>query len=118
MVERRRGGGTRLDGLDESHDLADRAAIDRRDRAVGRDDALELALAVAASRTTNPLLLGLIIAVAGVVVANRRSDAPWALAFRLYAYVGALIVATRVLFRILVGGERLAAGEVAIWQQD
>jgi energy-coupling factor transport system permease protein len=64
-----------------------------------------LALAVAASRTTNPLLLGLVIAVAGVVVANRRSDAPWALAFRLYAYVGAVIVVTRVLFRILVGGE-------------
>ena len=64
-----------------------------------------LALAVAASRTTNPLLLGLIIAVAGFVVANRRSDAPWALAFRLYVYVGALIVASRVLFRILVGGE-------------
>jgi energy-coupling factor transport system permease protein len=64
-----------------------------------------LALAVAASRTTNPLLLGLIIAVAGFVVANRRSDAPWALAFRLYVYVGALIVVSRVLFRILVGGE-------------
>ncbi|WP_191984114.1 CbiQ family ECF transporter T component [Amycolatopsis eburnea] len=64
-----------------------------------------LALAVAASRTTNPLLLGLIIAVAGFVVANRRSDAPWALAFRLYAYVGAVIVASRVVFRILVGGD-------------
>lgn len=64
-----------------------------------------LALAVAASRTTNPLLLGLIIAVAGFVVANRRSDAPWALAFRLYAYVGAFIVASRVLFRIVVGGD-------------
>lgn len=64
-----------------------------------------LALAVAASRTTNPLLLGLIIAIIGLVVANRRSDAPWALAFRLYAYIGAVIVATRVLFRILIGGE-------------
>ncbi|WP_328447300.1 MULTISPECIES: CbiQ family ECF transporter T component [unclassified Amycolatopsis] len=64
-----------------------------------------LALAVAASRTTNPLLLGLLIAIIGFVVANRRSDAPWALAFRLYAYVGAVIVATRVLFRILIGGE-------------
>ncbi|WP_218951988.1 CbiQ family ECF transporter T component [Amycolatopsis anabasis] len=61
-------------------------------------------MAVAASRTTNPLLLGLIIAVLGFVVATRRSDAPWALAFRLYAYVGAFIVVTRVLFRILVGG--------------
>ncbi|MEU4518159.1 CbiQ family ECF transporter T component [Amycolatopsis sp. NPDC024027] len=64
-----------------------------------------LALAVAASRTTNPLLLGLIIAVAGFVVVNRRSDAPWALAFRLYVYVGAMIVVSRVLFRILIGGE-------------
>lgn len=64
-----------------------------------------LALAVAASRTTNPLLLGLVIAVAGFVVAHRRTDAPWALAFRLYAYIGAVIVASRVLFRILIGGE-------------
>lgn len=64
-----------------------------------------LALAVAASRTTNPLLLGLIIAVTGFVVAHRRSDAPWALAFRLYVYAGALIVVSRVLFRILIGGE-------------
>jgi len=63
-----------------------------------------LSLAVAATRTTNPLLLGLIIAVAGFVVASRRSDAPWALAFRLYTYVGAVIVASRVLFRILFGG--------------
>jgi energy-coupling factor transport system permease protein len=64
-----------------------------------------LALTVAAGRTTNPLLLGLLIAIAAFVVVNRRSDAPWALAFRLYAYVGALIVASRVLFRILIGGE-------------
>ncbi|GAA4539042.1 CbiQ family ECF transporter T component [Amycolatopsis samaneae] len=64
-----------------------------------------LSLAVAASHTTNPLLLGLIIAVAGLVVANRRSDAPWAVAFRLYAYVGALVLASRIFFRILIGGE-------------
>ncbi|MDT8910719.1 CbiQ family ECF transporter T component [Amycolatopsis sp. PS_44_ISF1] len=64
-----------------------------------------LALAVAASRTTNPLLLGLVIAVAGFVVAHRRTDAPWALSFRMYAYVGAVIVVSRVLFRILIGGE-------------
>lgn len=63
-----------------------------------------LALATAASRTTNPFLLGLIIAIAGFVVANRRSDAPWALAFRLYAYVGLFIVVSRILFRILFGG--------------
>ncbi|UJW34007.1 energy-coupling factor transporter transmembrane protein EcfT [Saccharothrix sp. AJ9571] len=63
-----------------------------------------LGLAVAASRTTNPFLLGLIIAVLCFVVANRRSDAPWALAFRLYAYIGLFIVVMRVLFRILIGG--------------
>ena len=34
-------------------------------------------LAVAASRTTNPLLLLLIVAVAGYVVAARRSPSPW-----------------------------------------
>ncbi|HWD02203.1 MAG TPA: CbiQ family ECF transporter T component [Amycolatopsis sp.] len=64
-----------------------------------------LALAVAASRTTNPLLLALVIAVAGFVVVNRRGDAPWALAFRVYVWVAVVIVASRVLFRILVGGE-------------
>ncbi|AXB48963.1 cobalt ABC transporter permease [Amycolatopsis albispora] len=64
-----------------------------------------LALAVAASRTTNPVLLGLIIAVVAFVVVNRRGDAPWALAFRLYAYIGLFIVVLRVLFRILIGGE-------------
>lgn len=63
-----------------------------------------LGLAVAASRTTNPLLLGLIIAVAGFVVVNRRSDAPWALAFRMYVILGALIVGVRVGFRLLFGG--------------
>ncbi|WP_156096281.1 CbiQ family ECF transporter T component [Amycolatopsis jejuensis] len=64
-----------------------------------------LALAVAASRTTNPLLLALVIAVAGFVVVLRRGDAPWAVAFRMYAFVAAAILVSRVLFRILIGGE-------------
>src|SRR3712207_8930253 len=38
-----------------------------------------LGLATAASRTTNPWLLGLIVAVACFTVAARRTDAPWAL---------------------------------------
>ncbi len=37
-----------------------------------------LGLATAASRTTNPLLLLLIIAVASLVVAVHRSDTVWA----------------------------------------
>jgi len=64
-----------------------------------------LGLAVAASRTTNPLLLALILAVACTVVVARRGDAPWALAFRLYIYVGILVVVMRVAFRIIFGGD-------------
>ncbi|GIJ52874.1 cobalt ABC transporter permease [Virgisporangium aurantiacum] len=63
-----------------------------------------LGLATAASRTTNPVLLALIVAAASFVVARRRGDAPWALAFRLYLWLGALIVASRLLFRVIFGG--------------
>ncbi|ARQ71577.1 CbiQ family ECF transporter T component [Streptomyces marincola] len=63
-----------------------------------------LGLAVAASRTTNPLLLALLLAVAGYVVVRRRTDAPWALSFRMYLIFGAVIVVMRVLFRVVFGG--------------
>jgi energy-coupling factor transport system permease protein len=63
-----------------------------------------LGLAVAASRTTNPLLLGAVIGVATWVVMARRSDAPWAKAFRLYVLAGVLVIAIRVFFRILFAG--------------
>lgn len=63
-----------------------------------------LGLAAAASRTTNPLTLGLILAVAGFVVVARRGDAPWALAFRLYLILGAVIIAMRVGYRVIFGG--------------
>ncbi|MEZ5097896.1 MAG: energy-coupling factor transporter transmembrane component T [Nocardioides sp.] len=61
-------------------------------------------LAAAASFTTNPLLLLLVVGVAWVVVTARRSDHPWADSFRLYAAMGAVIVLIRLAFRILVGG--------------
>lgn len=61
-------------------------------------------LAGAASLTTNPLLLLLIIGVTALVVARRRSDQPWAGAYRLYLMLGLLIVVLRVGFRILLGG--------------
>ena len=64
-----------------------------------------IALATAASRTTNPLLLGLIIVVAAFVVSERRSDAPWARGFRGYLLAGLLIVVLRVVYRILFGGD-------------
>jgi energy-coupling factor transport system permease protein len=63
-----------------------------------------LGLATTASRTTNPLLLLLIVAVACVVVAARRPNAVWALGFRFYLYLGGVIVAMRVVFRVLFAG--------------
>lgn len=63
-----------------------------------------LGLTVAASRTTNPLLLAVIIGVVCWVVLARRSDAPWAHAFRLYLLLGAVVVVVRVAFRVVFGG--------------
>ena len=68
-----------------------------------------LGLATAVSRTTNPLLLLLVLAVLGVVVANRRSDAPWARAFKYYLYLALTVVAIRVVFRSVFGGDIDAA---------
>ncbi|QYJ04457.1 energy-coupling factor transporter transmembrane protein EcfT [Nocardioides panacisoli] len=63
-----------------------------------------IGLAVAATSTTNPVLLGLVVAVTCLVVLTCRSDQPWARAFRLYLWVGAAIVVIRVLFRLVLGG--------------
>ncbi len=65
-----------------------------------------LGLAAAASRTTNPLLLGMLLAVTVLVVAARRSDAPWAGAFPLYLWGAAIVVALRLLFRCVFGGDQ------------
>ncbi|MFJ3902286.1 energy-coupling factor transporter transmembrane component T [Streptomyces sp. NPDC090025] len=62
-----------------------------------------LGLAVAASRTTNPLLLGLIVGVAGYVVAARRTDAPWARSYGAFVKLGLFVVGIRVLFSLLLG---------------
>jgi energy-coupling factor transport system permease protein len=62
-----------------------------------------ISLAVAASRTTNPLLLAILLAVTSVVVVARRSDAPWARAYRLYLMLGAVIIVLRVLLHVAVG---------------
>jgi energy-coupling factor transport system permease protein len=60
-------------------------------------------LAVAASRTTNPFLLGLVLAVTATVVASCRTDAPWARSFRGYVLLGAFVVVVRVVAYVLVG---------------
>lgn len=64
-----------------------------------------LGLATAASRTTNPLLLLLIGAVVAYVVAARRTDAPWARGFKVYVYMGLVVIAIRVVFRMLLDGQ-------------
>ena len=65
-----------------------------------------LALGAAALRTSNPLLLGLLIGVAWIVVAARRPDAPWARSFGSFVRFGIVIIAARMVLQILFG-ERL-----------
>lgn len=62
-------------------------------------------MATAASRTTNPLVLGLIIAVVAYVVMARRSDAPWAGGFKVYVILGLVIIGIRVVFRMILDGQ-------------
>lgn len=61
-------------------------------------------LGAAATMTTNPLLLALLVASAWLVVVTCRSDQPWSRSFRLYLWVGLAVVVIRVLFRVLLGG--------------
>ncbi len=63
-----------------------------------------IGLAVAASFTTNPLVLLLLVGVAATAVSLRRSDQPWARSFTLYVWLGVAIVVIRVAFRLVFGG--------------
>ncbi len=87
--------------------MADRLGRGARPRALhpGAWWLWAMGLAVIAGATTNPLLLGLVIGVAALVVAARREDAPWGRAFGLYLCIGLLIVILRVALRIVFGGE-------------
>ncbi|MFI9587417.1 energy-coupling factor transporter transmembrane component T [Streptomyces sp. NPDC052236] len=62
-----------------------------------------LGLAAAASRTTNPLLLGLLVGVAGYVVAARRTSAPWARSYGAFVKLGLVVILIRVLFSTVLG---------------
>lgn len=61
------------------------------------------ALAAAAMRLTNPLLLGLIVAVVAFVVAARRSSAPWGRSFNAFLKLGLVVVVIRVLLEVAFG---------------
>ena len=59
--------------------------------------------ALTALRTTNPFLLGLLLAVVAFVVVSRRSDAPWARTFSAALRLGVLVIVIRMVFQILFG---------------
>ena len=61
-----------------------------------------LGMAVAASRTRNPVLLVLILAVTGFVVAARRSDAPWAHSYVAFLKLGLVVIGLRVVLQALL----------------
>lgn len=63
-----------------------------------------IGLAGAASFTTNPFLLLMLVGVAATVVSLRRSDQPWGRSFRLYVWLGAVIVVVRLGFWVVFGG--------------
>src|ERR1700730_17935925 len=58
-----------------------------------------LGLATAVTRTSNPLLLLLVLAVLGYVVSARRGEAPWARAFKYYLWLALTVIAIRIVFR-------------------
>jgi energy-coupling factor transport system permease protein len=72
-----------------------------------------LCLAAAASRTRNPLILALIMAVTGLVVAARRSDAPWARAYGAFLRLALLVIAIRVVLQALLS--EAAQGSIVLF---
>ncbi len=64
-----------------------------------------IGMGTAASRTTNPVLLVLVVAVVAYVVAARRTEAPWARGFKAYLVLGLVVIAIRVGFRALLGSQ-------------
>ncbi|MDQ1038950.1 energy-coupling factor transport system permease protein [Streptomyces sp. V3I8] len=62
-----------------------------------------LGLGTAASRTTNPLLLALLIGVAGHVVAARRTQAPWARSYGAFVKLALTVLGIRLAFAVLLG---------------
>lgn len=61
-------------------------------------------MALAASRTTNPLLLLLLLGVVAVVVSERRVPGPWSRAFALFVMVGVVVIGFRVVLSAFLAG--------------
>ncbi|MEV8042498.1 CbiQ family ECF transporter T component [Streptomyces griseoluteus] len=62
-----------------------------------------LGLGTAATRTTNPLLLALLVAVAGHVVVVHRSSAPWARSYTAFAKLAVAVLLIRLAFTAVLG---------------
>lgn len=62
-----------------------------------------IGVVVAASRTTNPLVLSLLIAITAVVVVARAPGESQLKLFRLYLVVGVVIICIRVFFAMIFG---------------
>ncbi|MBA2811659.1 energy-coupling factor transporter transmembrane protein EcfT [Streptomyces sp. KM273126] len=62
-----------------------------------------LGLGTAASRTTNPLLLTLLVVVAGYVVATHRTDAPWSRSYTAFVRLALAVLLLRVAFAVVLG---------------
>jgi energy-coupling factor transport system permease protein len=68
-------------------------------------------LAAAALRTSNPLLSGLVVAVAWFVVGRCRQDTPWANSFATLMKVGVVVIVVRVVLQVLFAA-RLPGNEL------
>ncbi|MFB9465121.1 energy-coupling factor transporter transmembrane component T [Streptomyces cinereospinus] len=62
-----------------------------------------LGLGAAATRTTNPLLLGLLVAVSAYVVIARRPHTPWARSYGAFVKLGLAVLLVRLLFAVALG---------------
>ncbi|MFF0158074.1 energy-coupling factor transporter transmembrane component T [Streptomyces sp. NPDC005263] len=62
-----------------------------------------LGLGTAATRTTNPLLLALLIAASAYVVAARRPDTPTAHSYSAFARLALAVLLIRLLFAVVLG---------------
>lgn len=64
-----------------------------------------LGLATAATRTTSPLLLLLVVAATGLVVAVRRTREPWAGSYGVFLRLGLVVIVVRVVFWVVFAAQ-------------
>ncbi|GGX24395.1 cobalt ABC transporter permease [Streptomyces malachitofuscus] len=62
-----------------------------------------LALGTAATRTTNPLLLTLLITTSAYVVATRRPNTPWSRSYGAFVKLAAAVLLIRLAFAVILG---------------